>query len=155
MKIGFYAGSFDPFTVGHLHILKKACGIFDKVIVGIGINPEKKRRFDETKMKKAILKVLKTEEISNAEVVVYDGLTVDCAKKFNASFLVRGIRNGMDYGFEENLASMNEEISGLDTIYMRAGKLGVVSSSMVFELLKNNKDVSKYLPEAVLEVVKK
>lgn len=153
MKVGFYAGSFDPFTVGHLHVLKKACEIFDKVIIGIGVNPDKQRRFNKDQMQKAIIRVLERENISNAQVIIYQGLTTDKAKEYNSTFLIRGIRNEFNYGVEENLANINEEISGLDTIYIRAGKLGFVSSSMVFELLKNKQDVSKYLPKEIIEVV--
>ena len=155
MKVGFYAGSFDPFTIGHLEVLKKASEIFDKLIVGIGFNPDKKRRFNEQEMKTAIEKVLMRENLISTEVVVYDGLTVDAAKKCEALFLIRGIRNAADYAFEENLASINEEISGLDTIYIRAGEYNNVSSSFVYELLKNGKDVSKYLPEEILKIVQK
>lgn len=153
MKIGFYAGSFDPFTVGHLHIVKVASKIFDKVIVGIGVNPKKTRRFDKQKMQEAIKKLLDSELIKNTEVITFDGLTADIAKEYGASFLIRGVRNGIDYDFEENLALINEEISGIDTIYIRAGEYGAISSSMVFELLKRNKDVSKYIPKYVIDVL--
>ncbi len=153
MKVGFYAGSFDPFTNGHLKVLKQANSLFDKIVIGIGVNPDKKRRFDDEQMKLAIEKVLKRENISNAEVVIYKGLTVDAAKKQNASFLIRGIRNGADYDFEENLAAINEDISGIDTIFIRASELKNVSSSFVYELLKNGKDVSKYVPKEILEMM--
>ena len=154
MKVGFYAGSFDPFTIGHLHIVKVASKIFDKVVIGIGINSQKIRRFDKMKMKDAIAKLMKAENLENCEVITFDNLMADVASEYNADFLIRGIRNGIDYDFEENLALMNEEISGIDTIYVRAGAYGAVSSSMVFELLKHNKDVSKYLPAQILDVVK-
>ena len=154
MKIGFYAGSFDPFTIGHLHIVKVASKIFDKVIVGVGINPKKTRRFDRIKMKEAIEKLLKYKSIKNVEVIIFEGLTADVAKKYNADFLIRGVRNGIDYDFEENLALINEEISGIDTIYIRAGQYGAISSSMVYELLKRNKDVSKYIPNFVIDIIK-
>ena len=154
MKIGFYAGSFDPFTVGHLHTVKVASKIFDKVIVGIGVNPKKTRRFDKLKMKEAIKKLLDSEMIKNTEVITFDGLTADVAGEYGAEFLIRGVRNGIDYDFEENLALINEEISGIDTVYIRAGEYGAISSSMVFELLKRNKDVSKYIPKYVIDVLK-
>lgn len=153
MKIGFYAGSFDPFTNGHLHVIENAAVLFDKVIVGIGINPDKNRRFDKEIMKNAMKKVFERKKLHNVDVIIYDKLSVDEAIEHNSTFLVRGIRNGMDYEFEENLASINEEIAGLDTIYIRAGKLGNLSSSMVMDLLKHGRDVSEYLPEEILEIV--
>ena len=129
--------------------------MFDKVIIGIGINPNKIRRFDKELMKNAIEKSLASEKLTNVTVIYYSNLTVDAALEYNSTFLIRGIRNGMDYEQEENLASINEEISGLDTIYIRAGSLGNISSSMVMELLKYGKDVSKYLPAEIMEVINK
>ena len=141
MKIGFYTGSFDPFTNGHLLIVKKACEVFDKVIIGIGIHPTKRRRYNKEEMKTAIEEVLKNENLTNVCVIEYNNLSVDAAKENNSTYLIRGIRNGTDYEYEEIMAGMNEELSGLDTIYFRAGKLGNISSSMVVELLRNGKDV--------------
>lgn len=153
MRVGFYAGSFDPFTNGHLNVVKKAANFFDLVIIGIGINFEKKRRNDKNKMKEAIEKVLKRENIPNTRVVIYEGLTTDVAIEYKSTFLIRGIRDTTDYGYEETIAQINEQISGLDTIYIRAGELGFVSSSMVTELYANGKDVSKYVPKEVIEIL--
>ena len=155
MKIGFYAGSFDPFTNGHLHVVTQSAKLFDRVIIGIGVHPKKTRRFDKELMQKAIEQVLVRNNLNNVTVISYDNLSVDVAIENNSTFLVRGIRNGMDYEYEENMASINEEISGLDTVYIRAGNLGNISSSMVMELLRNSKDVSRYLPEEVLALVRK
>lgn len=155
MKIGFYAGSFDPFTNGHLNVIKKSAKLFDKVIVGIGTNSQKQRKFDAELMKEAIQKVLVRENLTNVTVVSYSNLSVDVAVQYNATVLVRGLRNGMDYEYEENISSINEEISNLDTIYIRAGRLGNISSSMVMELLKHDKNVSKYLPLEVFQLVSK
>lgn len=155
MKIGFYTGSFDPFTNGHLHVVKKAADVFDKVIIGIGIHPTKRRRYDKEEIKTAIEKVLISENIDNVCVIEYDNLSVDVAKEYNATYLIRGIRNGTDYEYEEIMAGINEELSGLDTIYFRAGKLGNISSSMVVELLRNGRDITKYLPKEIIEVIKK
>ena len=152
-RIGFYAGSFDPFTNGHLHVIKVSSKIFDKVVVGIGVNPLKERRFNQDEMKEAIKNVIKSNNLENVEVITYDNLSVDCAKENGANFLIRGIRNGMDYDYEENIALINEEISGLDTIYVRAGKLGALSSSMVMELLEFGKDVSNFLPNEILDII--
>ena len=155
MKTGFYAGSFDPFTNGHLHVVTQSAKLFDRVIIGIGVHPKKTRRFDKELMQKTIEQVLIRNNLNNVTVIFYDNLSVDVALENDSTFLVRGIRNGMDYEYEENMASINEEISGLDTVYIRAGNLGNISSSMVMELLRNNKDVSKYLPEEVLALVRK
>ena len=154
MEIGFYVGSFDPFTNGHLHVVEKSAKLFDKVIIGIGVHPNKKRRYDKEKMKVAIENVLKRRNLNNVSVICYENLSVDAATENNATVLVRGIRNGMDYEYEENMASINEEISGLDTIYIRAGSLGNISSSFVMELFNNGKDVTKYLPAEIIEILK-
>ena len=154
MGIAFYAGSFDPFTNGHLHVVEKISKIFDKVIIGIGDNPDKNRKFKKELMKDLIIKILENREIKNVEVICYKGLSAEEAIKRNATIFVRGIRNGIDYQYEENMASINEEISGIDTIYIRAGKLGNISSSMEIDLFKNGKDVSKYLPKEIMEILK-
>ena len=153
MEVAFYAGSFDPFTNGHLHVVQKSAKIFDKVIIGIGNNPDKERRYNKELMKNVIEKIIKNRKLNNVEVICYDNLSVDVAIENNATFLVRGVRNGMDYEFEENMASINEEVSGIDTIYIRAGKLGNISSSMVMKLYENGKDISKYLPKEVIDII--
>ena len=151
--IGFYAGSFDPFTNGHLAIVKKASKCFEKVIVGIGQNSEKASRCDKNKMKDAVEKVLIEESILNAKVIIYNGLTVNAAKANNAEILIRGLRNGTDYQYEENISQINEILSKLDTCYFRAGELGYISSSMVMELYNAGEDISRFVPKAVFEML--
>lgn len=154
MRIGFYAGSFDPFTTGHLHVVKTASNLFDKVIIGIATHPSKIRHYSKEDMQKAIEETLKEENI-NGIVTSYDGLTSDEAKKLNANFYIRGIRNGMDYSYEENIAEFNQNLSDIDTIYIRAGKIGNISSSLVNELIRNNKDITNYVPFSVKELIKR
>lgn len=151
--IGFYAGSFDPFTNGHLQIVKKSIKCFDKVIIGVAHNTEKKDRIDKAKMKEAIQKVINDENLNNVEVVLYEGLTVEKAKECNANILIRGLRNGTDYEYEENISEINEKLAGMDTCYFRAGDLGYLSSSVVMELYNNNKSIDKYVPKAVAELL--
>lgn len=155
MTKGFYAGSFDPFTIGHLSVVQRAAKMFDEVVVGIGVNPDKKRRFNVQEMQEAMQQTMKRYNLTNVSIISYNDMTTDAAKDNGATFLIRGLRNGMDYEQEENLALINEEVSGFDTLYVRAGKLGYVSSSMVMELLKYGKEVSKYLPEEVYQLVTK
>ena len=152
--IGFYAGSFDPFTNGHLAIVRKTTKCFDKVIIGIGKNAEKRGRVNKQKMKKAIEETLKEEKITNAEVIIYDGLTAKVAKEYGAEILIRGLINGTDYQYEETIAEINDEYSKLDTCYFRAGSLGYLSSSMVMELYNADEDVTKFVPKAVAKVLK-
>ena len=152
--IGFYAGSFDPFTNGHLQVVKKASKCFDKVIIGIGYNAEKQARLEKEKMKEAIEKTLQELNLNNVSVTIYTGLTVDEAKKNNCDILIRGLRNGTDYQYEENISEINEQISGLDTCYFRAGKLGYLSSSFVMELFNNDKNIDEYVPKYVAELLK-
>lgn len=150
-----YAGSFDPFTIGHLHVLRQACQIFDKVYVAIAVNSEKNRRVDKDLMKEAIERVIKNNGINNAEALVFNGLTVDLAIEKGARFLVRGLRNGTDYEYEENLAVVNNKVSGIETIYFRAGKTAHISSSVVMELYNYGKDITKWVPEEIIAVLPK
>lgn len=151
--IGFYAGSFDPFTNGHLQIVKKSAMCFDKVIIGIGYNAEKLTRISKEEMKTAIEKTVEEMNLQNVEVVLYEGLTVDEAKRRGANILIRGLRNGTDYQYEENISEINEKIGGIDTCYFRAGDLGYLSSSLVMELFLNNKNVDEFVPKYVAELL--
>ena len=151
--VGFYAGSFDPFTNGHLQIVKKTSKCFEKVVIGIGYNSDKPTRVDKQKMKEAIEKTIEELGLNNVEVTLYEGLTVDEAKKYEADILIRGLRNGTDYQYEENIAEMNEKISGIDTCYFRAGELGYLSSSLVMELFNNNSPIDEYVPPQVAKLL--
>lgn len=151
--VGFYAGSFDPFTNGHLQIVKKATKCFDKVIVGIGYNTDKSERIDKNKMKIAIEETIKEVGLNNVEVVLYEGLTVEKAKEMNSDILIRGLRNGTDYEYEENISEINEKLAGMDTCYFRAGDLGYLSSSIVMELYKHNKKIDRFVPKAVAKLL--
>ena len=154
-KIGFYAGSFDPFTNGHLQIVTKAAKCFDKIIIGLAYNSEKEVRIDKEKMKSAIERTIDELNLKNVEVILYSGLTAEEAKKHGANILIRGLRNGTDYQYEENIAETNEKVFGLDTCYFRAGNMGYVSSSLVMELWNNGVNVDKFVPKYVAEILKK
>ena len=111
---------------------------------------EKAKHYDAAE---AIEKVLVTNGLYNVEVEIFEGLTVDFALQKGAKFLVRGLRNGTDYEYEENLAVVNSKISGIETIYFRAGKTSHISSSVVMELHKYGKDIKKWVPDEVLEIL--
>lgn len=152
-KSAIYPGSFDPFTNGHLDMVKKGCELFEKVYILIGVNADKKRTYDSGLMKDAICKVLEDNGINNCEVVVHEGLVAQYMKDNNIKYMIRGLRNNMDYNYEENIAEINKLINPeLDYVYFRAENVAV-SSSMVKELKSYGKDVSKFVPEAVLQVI--
>lgn len=152
-KKAIYPGSFDPFTNGHLDIVKKAAAIFDKVYVVIGINGEKRRAYDCEEMRRAIEAALSDCGITNCVVSVYDGLIAEYTRRNKIGYMVRGLRNNMDYNYEENIAEVNKLIDPkLEYIYFRADNVAV-SSSMVKELKHYGLDVSKYLPPAVATIV--
>lgn len=145
-----YPGSFDPFTNGHLDIVKKAAVLFDEVYIVIGINSEKKRNFPYTDMKNAIEETLQSLGLDNCYVCIHEGLVAEFARLNGIQYMIRGLRNNMDYNYEENIAEVNKLINpNMEYIYFRAEKVGV-SSSMVKELLMYDLDVSKYVPTAVL-----
>lgn len=153
MSKAIYAGSFDPFTFGHLDICKKASTLYDKLYIVIGVNTQKKRMFDIQIMKTAIEKDLCDSNIDNFEVVVFDGLIAHLAENLNAKYLVRGLRNNMDYNYEENIAEINKLINpSLNSIYFRADNKAV-SSSMVKELYSYGQDLSKYVPYNTLKAI--
>jgi len=151
---GLYSGSFDPFTNGHLEVVKKAAKLFDRVVIGICQNADKKRHYDASNMAHAITLTLERLGLADKVYVqVYNDLTVREADYLGIDYLIRGIRNNIDYNYEENIASINEALGGIDTIYLRAGDKGNISSSLVRELLKYNSDISEFVPKEVLELI--
>lgn len=146
-KRALYAGSFDPFTNGHLSIVEKASELFDEVVIGIADNSNKKRNIDIWAMHDAIRESVK--HLDNVIVITISGLIADYCKKKDITYLIRGLRNTSDYLYEENIAKINNEINpDLKTIYFRADN-DVISSSMIRELNAYGKDVSKFVPEEV------
>lgn len=154
MKTALYAGSFDPFTNGHLSILKEACDVFDKVYLCIANNSAKTRFIPIDKMVSAIRETIIEEGLSNCEVVICDKMIADFCAELNVNYLVRGLRNTSDYMYEENIAKINYEINpNLKTIYFRAEN-ETISSSLIRELLKYNKNVEKYVPNPIYKLLK-
>lgn len=152
-NVAIYPGSFDPFTYGHLDIVEKSAKLFDKVYVVIAVNSNKKRSYVDTIMKAAIEASLVEHNIVNCEVVVFDGLIGEFIKEHDIKYMVRGLRNNMDYNYEENIAEVNKLINpDIEYVYFRAERVGV-SSSMVKELATYGQDVSKYVPKEVLKVI--
>ncbi|MBQ7344716.1 MAG: pantetheine-phosphate adenylyltransferase [Oscillospiraceae bacterium] len=153
IKKAIYPGSFDPFTNGHLDIVKKASALFDEVDVVIGVNANKRRTFAAEAMKAAIEKTVAELGMDNVSVTVYAGLVAEYAKTNDIKYMIRGLRNNMDYNYEENIAEVNKLINPkMEYVYFRAENVAV-SSSMVKELHGFGQDVSPYLPKAILDIV--
>lgn len=152
-KKAIYPGSFDPFTNGHLDIVKKAAVLFDEVDVIIGVNSNKRRTFPSADMKHAIEKTLQELNLCNVSVTIHDGLVAEYAKEKDIPYMIRGLRNNMDYNYEENIAEVNKLINPrLEYVYFRAENVAV-SSSMVKELRSYGLDISPYVPKAIFDIV--
>ena len=120
MSTAFYPGSFDPFTNGHLYVVKIASKLFDKVYIGIGRNP-RKSRFLSTPMASLIEKTLELEGIPNCEIVSYDNLTIEKAEELNCDCIIRGIRNHADYEYELEINDANRYLNAtIPTIFLPA-----------------------------------
>ena len=152
-RTALYAGSFDPYTLGHHAIVKKAAVLFDEVVVMIAVNTQKKRAFEPSAMAAAIRQALADDGIANARVVCHDGLVADYCAEHGIRYYARGLRNDMDYNYEENIAQINHLINpALESIYLRSDD-PAISSSMIRELLAFGKPVGKYVPEAVNRLI--
>ena len=155
MNKAIYPGSFDPFTNGHLDIVIKSAKLFDHVHIVLGVNTEKKRSYDAGKMKLAIEKTLAEHSIANCDVCVHDGLIAQYTADNKIGYMIRGLRNNLDYNYEENIAEINKLIDPkLEYIYFRAENVAV-SSSMVKELYLYHQDIAKFVPQPMLDVMTK
>lgn len=155
MKTAFYAGSFDPVTLGHLDIMNRVSKMFDLLIVGIGINPVKSCFFEQEVRQKMIQDVLPAS--SNIKTIIYDGLTIDAAVQIGASILVRGIRGSNDLQQEMHIARLNRKISGLETVFITPSDEHILTSStFVKQLLEFGKDknlLRNLVPESVIKAI--
>ena len=153
-KIALYAGSFDPYTCGHHAIVRKAAALFDEVVVMLAVNTQKRRAFDAEAMRAAIGDAARADGLANVRAVVYDGLVADYCAAEGIRYYVRGLRNNMDYDYEENIARINHRINpALETLYLRADD-DVISSSMVRELLRFGKPVDDCVPPSVARILR-
>ncbi|MBE5756586.1 MAG: pantetheine-phosphate adenylyltransferase [Clostridiales bacterium] len=155
MKTCVFAGTFDPPTKGHLEVINKALEIFDHVIVGVLVNPDKTPLFTDKERKVLLEKML--EEVPNTEVVVYGGMLVDLLKANDTNFYVRGVRNELDYKYEIAMNYYNQQMyKDINTIFIPTSKeLAFVSSSTIRELIIKKEDFSDYVPENIYEDIKK
>ena len=148
-KIAVFPGTFDPFTIGHQSIVERALHLLDEVIVAIGINESKRTLFSLEQRLEMINNLYKDHP--KVSVCSYDSLTVDYAHKIGARYILRGIRSVNDFEYEKTIADVNRKISGVETIILFTEPEHThISSTIVRELIRYNKNVSELVPKELL-----
>jgi len=149
-RIAVFPGSFDPITIGHVDIIKRTIPLFDEIIIAIGVHIQKKYMFSLEQRKEWISKIF--SDYSSVSVEDYTGLTVEFCKKMKANFIIRGLRNSVDFEYEKTIAQANNSLhSSLETILiLTKPELSFVSSSIVREIIKNGGDADQFLPVEVV-----
>lgn len=145
MSKALFAGTFDPFTLGHKSIVDRTLSVADEIIIAIGVNPNKQTMFTLDERIIYINKVF----ADNPRITVthYEGLTTDFARSIGADFLVRGVRYVKDFEYERQIADVNRQISGIETILLfTEEQYANISSSIIRELISYGKDVTQFLP---------
>lgn len=152
-RICLFPGTFDPITVGHLDIIYRSLDLFDKVYIGIGRNASKVPMFSEEQRMDWIHEIFSNEP--RVDSVVYDGLTVDCCKRVNAKFIIRGIRYVNDFEYEKAIADMNRSLDNhIETVFLTClPQYTSVASTLVRDVIRNGGDASNFLPDAVNKTV--
>lgn len=145
MKTGIFVGSFDPFTIGHDDIVRRALPLFDRIVIGVGVN-ERKQYMNSTQVRVESIKALYHDE-PKIEVKAYNDLTIDFAHREMAQFIIKGIRSVKDFEYERDQADINRQIGGVETLLLYSDpRYASVSSSVVRELMHFGQDVSAFLP---------
>lgn len=148
MKKAVFPGSFDPLTLGHYDIIKRAIKLFDEVIVAIGVNADKKYMFSLEERMRFIEESFAGEP--KVKVVSYEGLTVDFCLKNNVEFILRGLRNPGDFEFEKAIAHTNRDLAPIETVFLlTAANTSYISSSIVRDVIRNHGDYTKLVPISV------
>lgn len=150
MKIAVFPGSFDPITVGHVSLVKRALPLFDKIIVAVGVNSQKQTLFDlETRLGwlKAVF-----QDVEKVEIAQFEGLTAHFCNKIGAKYLLRGLRNASDFDYEKTISQLNHIVGNdLETVFLISlPEFSHISSTIVRELIKGKGDVKKFVPAAVV-----
>ena len=150
MKIALFPGSFDPITIAHVDILERALPLFDKIVVGIGLNSSKQNFLSAEKREEMVRTIFAGN--NNVEVKLYEGLTVDFCRKINAKYMVRGIRSASDFEYERAIAQINQTMMpDVETILLLSKpEYSAISSTIVRDILRNKGDISHFVPKEVI-----
>lgn len=149
MRICLFPGTFDPLTLGHVDIINRSLNLFDKIVVGIGMNASKEPMFSGEQRLLWISEIYK--EVPKVEGALYEGLTVNFCRKIGAKFILRGIRYVSDFEYEKTIADANRTLdNNIETIFLTGEpKYTSVASTIVRDIIRNGGDASQFLPEVV------
>lgn len=149
MRIAVFPGSFDPITVGHVDIVRRAAPLFDRVIIAVGINAQKKYLYTLEERMKWLNAVFDKDK--NVMVASYEGLTANFCNKIDARYLIRGLRNASDFAYEKTISQMNHIVGdGIETIFIISQpQYSHISSSIVREIIKGKGNAAPFLPPEV------
>ena len=150
MKTAVFAGSFDPITVGHTDIIIRAATLFERIVVAVGTNSQKKYRFDLEQRLQFIQ--LAFAAYSNIETATYTGLTIQFCRSIEAKFLLRGLRTAADFEFERTIAQLNKQLAPeIETVFLVSlPQYSHISSTIVREVLANGGDISPFVPTEIV-----
>lgn len=148
-RIAVFPGSFDPITIGHVDLVRRALPLFEKIIVAVGVNSQKKYLFD-LEQRASWLEAVFADE-PRVEVARFEGLTAHFCQTIHANYLIRGLRNASDFDYEKTISQLNNIVGeGLETIFLIAQPgYSHISSTIVREIIKGHGDASPFLPEEV------
>ncbi len=148
-RICLFPGTFDPVTLGHVDIINRSLGLFDKVVIGIGKNANKTPMFADEKRLAWIKEIYRDEP--KVDALIYEGLTAECCKKVGAKFILRGIRYVNDFEYEKAIADMNRSLDPtIETLFLTClPQYTSVASTLVRDVIRNGGNVSQFLPEVV------
>jgi pantetheine-phosphate adenylyltransferase len=145
MRRAVFPGTFDPITLGHVDIIKRALPLFDELIIAIGVNADKKTMFSLEERIQFIEDVFKNE--SQVKVKSYSGLTANFCKEENAQFIVRGLRNSIDFAYEQSIAQANAKVNGIDSVFLISSpEYSHISSSIVRDIVRHGGDYQDLIP---------
>lgn len=145
MKKAVFPGSFDPITLGHVNIIEKGLDLFDEIVVAIGVNADKKYMWTLEERKSFIEKTFKGN--SKIKIKTYEGLTADFCKNEHAKYILRGLRNALDFSYEKSIAQTNSQMAGVESIFIISDpEVSHISSTIVRDIARNNGDYSNLVP---------
>ena len=145
MRTGLFVGTFDPFTLGHDSIVRRALPLFDNLVIGVGVNPDKHTMLSAAERVQRIADLY--ADISAVSVMAFEGLTIDLAKQVGAHYIIKGVRSVTDFEYERAQADLNRRMGGIETLLLYAEpQLESLSSSMVRTLQAFGRSTDEYLP---------